>query len=61
MAQRGAARWQQSNTATGSRSVGYNTAIAVGSTVALLGLFASPIIGNDWRLMSTTGVPACIL
>ncbi len=33
------------NTATGSRSIGHNAAIAVGSTVALLGLFASPISG----------------
>ena len=31
------------NTATGHRSIGHNAAIAVGSTVALLGLFASPI------------------
>src|SRR5262249_20275365 len=31
------------NTATGARSIGHNAAIAVGSTVALLGLFASPI------------------
>jgi aquaporin Z len=29
------------NTATGGRSIGHNAAIAVGSTVALLGLFAS--------------------
>ena len=33
------------NTATGSRSIGHNAAIAVGGTVALLGLFASPISG----------------
>ena len=33
------------NTATGHRSIGHNAAIAVGSTVALLGLFASPISG----------------
>ena len=33
------------NTATGSRSIGHNAAIAVGSTVALLGLFASLISG----------------
>ena len=33
------------NTATGGRSIGHNAAIAVGSTVALLGLFASPISG----------------
>jgi aquaporin Z len=30
------------NTATGHRSIGHNAAIAVGSTVALPGLFASP-------------------
>jgi aquaporin Z len=34
------------NTATGSRSIGHNAAIAVGGTVALLGLFASPISGE---------------
>ena len=34
------------NTATGSRSIGHNAALAVGSTVALLGLFASPISGR---------------
>jgi aquaporin Z len=33
------------NTATGSRSIGHNAAIAVGGTIALLGLFASPISG----------------
>jgi aquaporin Z len=33
------------NTATGERSIGHNAAIAVGATVALLGLFASPISG----------------
>jgi aquaporin Z len=33
------------NTATGHRSIGHNAAIAVGSTVALVGLFASPISG----------------
>ena len=33
------------NTATGARSIGHNAALAVGSTVALLGLFASPISG----------------
>jgi len=33
------------NTATGSRSLGHNAAIAVGGTIALLGLFASPISG----------------
>jgi aquaporin Z len=35
------------NTATGGRSIGHNAAIAVGSTVALLGLFASPVSGSD--------------
>jgi aquaporin Z len=34
------------NTATESRSIGHNAAIAVGGTVALLGLFASPISGE---------------
>ena len=33
------------NTATGYRSIGHNAAIAVGATIALLGLFASPISG----------------
>ena len=33
------------NTATGYRSIGHNAALAVGATVALLGLFASPISG----------------
>jgi aquaporin Z len=33
------------NTATGGPSIGHNAAIAVGSTVALLGLFASPTSG----------------
>ena len=33
------------DTATGYRSIGHNAALAVGSTVALLGLFASPISG----------------
>jgi aquaporin Z len=35
------------NTATGHRSIGHNAAIAVGSTVALLGLFAGPISGSS--------------
>ena len=35
------------HTATGSRSIGHNAAIAVGATVALLGLFASPISGSS--------------
>lgn len=33
------------HTATGYRSIGHNAALAVGATVALLGLFASPISG----------------
>ena len=33
------------NTATGYRSIGHNAALAVGATIALLGLFASPISG----------------
>ncbi len=33
------------HTATGYRSIGHNAAIAVGATIALLGLFASPISG----------------
>jgi aquaporin Z len=33
------------NTATGGRSIGHNAAIALGSIVALLGLFAGPISG----------------
>ncbi len=34
------------HTATGSRSIGHNAALAVGATIALLGLFASPISGS---------------
>jgi aquaporin Z len=33
------------HTATGARSIGHNAALAVGATIALLGLFASPISG----------------
>lgn len=33
------------HTATGYRSIGHNAAIAVGATIALLGLFAAPISG----------------
>jgi aquaporin Z len=33
------------HTATGYRSIGHNAAIAVGATIALLGLFSSPISG----------------
>jgi aquaporin Z len=43
------------NTATGHRSIGHNAAIAVGSTVALLGLFASPISGASVNPARTLG------
>ncbi|MGO9078181.1 MAG: MIP/aquaporin family protein [Streptosporangiaceae bacterium] len=43
------------NTATGSRSIGHNAAIAVGSTVALLGLFASPISGASMNPARSLG------
>jgi aquaporin Z len=43
------------NTATGGRSIGHNAAIAVGSTVALLGLFASPISGASMNPVRTLG------
>ena len=43
------------NTATGHRSIGHNAAIAVGSTVALLGLFASPISGASRNPARTLG------
>ena len=43
------------NTATGGRSIGHNAAIAVGSTVALLGLFASPISGASMNPARTWG------
>ncbi|MDQ2873331.1 MAG: aquaporin [Actinomycetota bacterium] len=43
------------NTATGGRSIGHNAAIAVGSTVALLGLFASPISGSSMNPARTLG------
>jgi aquaporin Z len=43
------------NTATGSRSIGHNAAITVGSTVALLGLFASPISGASMNPARTLG------
>ena len=43
------------HTATGSRSIGHNAAIAVGSTVALLGLFASPISGSSMNPARTLG------
>ena len=43
------------NTATGHRSIGHNAAIAVGSTVALVGLFASPISGASMNPARTLG------
>ena len=43
------------NTATGGRSIGHNAAIAVGATVALLGLFASPISGSSMNPARTLG------
>ncbi len=43
------------NTATGYRSIGHNAALAVGSTVALLGLFASPISGASMNPARTLG------
>ena len=43
------------NTATGSRSIGHNAAIAVGGTVALLGLFASPISGASMNPVRSLG------
>lgn len=43
------------NTATGARSIGHNAAIAVGSTVALLGLFASPISGASMNPARSLG------
>jgi Major intrinsic protein len=43
------------NTATGSRSIGHNAALAVGSAVALLGLFASPISGASMNPAHSLG------
>ncbi len=43
------------HTATGHRSIGHNAAIAVGSTVALLGLFASPISGASMNPARSLG------
>jgi aquaporin Z len=43
------------NTAIGHRSIGHNAAIAVGGTVALLGLFASPISGASMNPARTLG------
>jgi len=42
-------------TATGYRSIGHNAALAVGATVALLGLFASPISGASMNPARTLG------
>jgi aquaporin Z len=41
------------HTATGHRSIGHNAAIAVGSTVVLLVLFASPISGSSMNPVRT--------
>ena len=43
------------NTATGYRSIGHNAAIAVGATIALLGLFASPITGSSMNPARSLG------
>lgn len=43
------------NTATGFRSIGHNAALAVGATVALLGLFASPISGASMNPARSLG------
>src|SRR5712692_598522 len=43
------------NTATGHRSVGHNASIAVGGTIALLGLFASPISGASMNPARSLG------
>src|SRR5215469_10356941 len=43
------------NTATGHRSIGHKAAIAVGATVALLGLFASPISGASMNPARSLG------
>jgi aquaporin Z len=43
------------NTASGHRSIGHNAAIAVGATVALLGLFASPISGASMNPARSLG------
>jgi aquaporin Z len=43
------------HTATGSRSIGHNAALAVGATVALLGLFASPVSGASMNPARTLG------
>ena len=43
------------NTATGSRSIGHNAALAVGATVAFDGLFASPISGASMNPARSLG------
>ncbi len=43
------------NTATGYRSIGHYAALAVGSTIALLGLFASPISGASMNPARSVG------
>jgi aquaporin Z len=43
------------NTATGYRSIGHNAALAVGGTIALLGLFASPISGASMNPARSLG------
>lgn len=43
------------HTATGHRSIGHNAALAVGGTIALLGLFASPISGASMNPARTLG------
>lgn len=43
------------HTATGAKSIGHNAALAVGSTVALLGLFASPISGASMNPARSLG------
>jgi aquaporin Z len=43
------------HTATGARSIGHNAALAVGWTIALLGLFASPISGASMNMARTLG------
>ena len=43
------------NTATGYRSIGHNAALAVGATIALLGLFASPISGASMNPARSLG------
>jgi aquaporin Z len=43
------------HTATGYRSIGHNAALAVGATVAMCGLFASPISGASMNPARTLG------